>query len=112
MKKIEFVLELQGDAPKVLWSPFENPVTVHENNQGSIALTVATKMRPHTRQIVIKYHHFQSFVTNGDVEMQHIETTEEITDIVMKKLYSELFEYLCYKLNGWSVGGIILHEGF
>ena len=32
--EIDFVLELQGDTPKVLFRFFENPVTFHEYNQG------------------------------------------------------------------------------
>ena len=80
---------------------FENPVTVHEDNQGSIALTVTPKIRPCTKHIAIKYHHLQSFVANGDVEIEHIDTKEQITAIVMKPLDSELFGYIQYKLNGW-----------
>ena len=34
MNEIDFVLELQGDTPKVLFRFFENPVTFHEYNQG------------------------------------------------------------------------------
>ena len=30
MKDILFVIKLQRDTPKVLWSIFEKPVTVHE----------------------------------------------------------------------------------
>ena len=67
MKDIEFVIEIQGDDPEVLFSLFENPVTVHKDNQGEITLVVAPKMRPCTKNITIKYHHFQSFITNGDV---------------------------------------------
>ena len=52
------------------------------------------------KHIVIKYHHFQSFVANGDVEIKHVDTKEYIADIFMKPLDSELFGYLRYKLNG------------
>ena len=71
MKEIEFLLKLQGDTPAVLCSLFENPVTqvtVYEDNQGVIALAVSLQMRPRTKHNTIKYHHFQSFVANGDVK--------------------------------------------
>ena len=76
MKDIEFILKLQGDTPEGLCSTFENPVTVHRDKQGAIKLIVAPKMRPRTKQIAIKYHHFWSFVANGDAEIQNIDTKE------------------------------------
>ena len=78
----------------MLCSLFENPVTVHEDNQGLIALAVATQMRPGMKHITINYHHFKSFVATGDVEIQRIDTKEKITD-------TELFRYLRYKLKRW-----------
>ena len=51
-------------------------------------------MRPHTKYIMIKDHKFWSFVANSDVETQHIDTKEQIADILMKPLDSELFRYL------------------
>ena len=67
MKEIEFVLELQGDTPKVLFSIFENTVKVQEHNQGATALAVAPQMRPCAKHIEIKYYHLQSFVLNYDI---------------------------------------------
>ena len=85
MKEIEFVLKLQGDTPAVLCSIFENKVTVYEDNQGAIEFTVSMKIRrPHTNHITIKYHQFQSFVANGEVEIKHVDTKEQIADIFYK----------------------------
>ena len=67
MKENEFLLKLQVDTPTVLFNIFKIPVTVYEDNQGAIALAVSPQMRPCTKHIKIKYHHFQSFVTNGDI---------------------------------------------
>ena len=94
MKEIEFVLKLQGDNLALLCSLFEKPVTFHEDNQGVIALIVDPQMQPHTKHSAIKYNRFWSFITNGDVEIQHIDTKEKIMDIFMKPLYSEIFVYL------------------
>ena len=94
MKYIYFVLKLQKDTPTVLCSIFENPVTVQNENQGSIALAVYRQMRPRTKHILIKYHHFWSFAKNFDVYIKHIDTKEQITYIFTKPLDSELFGYL------------------
>ena len=82
-------------------SLFENLVTVQENNQGVITVTVAPQMQPRTKHTAINCHHFRRFVANVDVEIQHIDTKEHITDIFTKPLYYELFGYLRYKFNGW-----------
>ena len=73
---------------------FWKTVTVHEYNKGDIALTVASKMWPSTNHAVIKYHHFQSFVENGDVKIEHVDTKDQVADIFTKPLDFELFGYL------------------
>ena len=83
MKEIEFVLNFQGDTPAGLCSLVKNTVTFNKYSQGEI-----------------KYHHFRSFVMNDDVEIQHINTKEHITDIFTKPLDDELFGYLRYNING------------
>ena len=103
MKEIEFVLKLQGENLTLLCSIFEKPVTtvtVYEENQGVIALAVSPQMRPRTKHIYIKYHHFLSLFANGDIKIKHVDTKEQITDIFMKPLDSELFGYLRYKIDG------------
>ena len=61
MKEIDFVIKLQADTPTVLCSIFKNPVTVYEDNQEEIALAVSLKMRPRTKHIATRYHHFRIF---------------------------------------------------
>ena len=104
MKENEFELKIQGDAPTVLCSLFGKPVTpvtVYEDNQGAIALAVSPQMQPRTKHIAIKYHHFRSFVANGDVKIKHVNTKEQIADIFTEPLDSELFGYLRSKFNSW-----------
>ena len=81
-------------------SLFENPVTVYKDNQGAIAVAVSLQIRPHTKHIAIKYHHFWTFVKNGDVEIKYVDTKEYIADIFTKTLDSDLLGYLRYKCNG------------
>ena len=69
IKEIEFIIELQGENQKVLWSIFEYLITVREDNQGAVTLAVPLQIRPYTKHITTKYHHFRIFVANGDVEI-------------------------------------------
>ena len=74
LKEIEFILKLKGHNTVVLCSLFEKPVTFYKDNQGEISLTVSMQIRPRTKHIEIKYHHFQSFIANGDVEIKYVYT--------------------------------------
>ena len=78
--------ELQRDNLKALCSIFKETVTVHWYNQGVIALAVATQMRPHINHTVIKYHHFHSFTTNGDVK--NMLTPRNILQILIQRHYT------------------------
>ena len=103
MKEIEFVLKLQGDALTVLCIIFEKlvmHVTVYGDNQGSVALAISLQMKPLTNHIAIKYHHFRSFVANGDIKIKHVNTKEKITDIFTKPLDYDSFGYIRYQRNG------------
>ena len=73
---------------------------VYEDNQGAIVLAISPQMQSCKKHIAIKYHHFQSFVANGDVNIKNVDTKEKITDIFMKLLDSELFGYIRYNLSG------------
>ena len=84
-KDIEFLLKLQGDTPTILCSLFEKPVTVHEDNQGMTALTFSPQIQPRMKHIAIKYHHFRSFVANGDVDIKHVDTKEQIADFLRSR---------------------------
>ena len=82
-------------------SLFGNPVTVHKDDLGAVAITFALQMRLRTKHIAVNYHHFRSFIANGDIDIQNIYTKEQIADIFTKPLDSELFGYLLYNINGW-----------
>ena len=63
----------------------------HGDNQGSIALAVAPKMRPRNKHIAIKYHYFRIFITKGEIVIENIDTMENIIDIFTKYLDPKLF---------------------
>ena len=72
-------------------SIFEKLVTVYEDNQGEIALVVSPQIQPRTKHITITYHHFRIFFVNGDVEIWHVDTKEQIADIFTKPLDSDIY---------------------
>ena len=74
---------------------------VFEDNKGAEELANVPKMRPRTKHIAVKYHHFRSHVANGTIKVLRIGTKEQIADIFTKALPRETFLILRKQLLGW-----------
>ena len=74
---------------------------VFKDNTGALALATVPKVRPRTKHIAIKYHHFREHVANKKISIHAIDTKEQIADQFTKALQQGVFEYLRYKLLGW-----------
>jgi hypothetical protein len=75
--------------------------TVFEDNAGAIELAKVPKMRPRTKHINPKYHHFRKYVHEGDITVQYVPTTEQWADIFTKNLGNELFLKFRKNIMGW-----------
>jgi hypothetical protein len=74
---------------------------VFEDNTGAVELANVPKMRPRTKHINSKYHHFRKHVFDGTIKVQHIRTEEQQADILTKNLGVELFEKFRKQILGW-----------
>ena len=61
----------------------------------------APKMRPRTKHVAIKYHHFRTCIERGDAQLEKIDATEQEADFLTKPLVQQLFSYLRKKVMGW-----------
>jgi transposase len=59
------------------------------------------KMRPLTKHINIKYHHFCEAVREGKIKLEKIHTTQQQADILTKPLEETAFEHIRKLLIGW-----------
>jgi hypothetical protein len=75
--------------------------TVFEDNKGCVDLIAAPTMRPRTRHIAIKYHHFREHVRSGHIKIKWISTDDQLADIFTKPLPLQKFTTLRTKLLGW-----------
>jgi hypothetical protein len=73
----------------------------YEDNVGAIEMARLPKMRPRTKHLNAKYHHFREAVLQGLIEVIYVNTKEQIADILTKPLIIVLFEYLRKLLMGW-----------
>jgi hypothetical protein len=98
---IEFIKELTTAGIKFNIGVPVTKCTVFEDNNGALEMAQTPKMRPRTKHINIKYHHFRSAVQRGDIEIEKIHTSEQEADIFTKPLDEKTFIYLRHKFMGW-----------
>jgi len=75
--------------------------TVFEDNSGCVELANVPKMRPRTRHINLKYHHFREFVANKIIAIKKVDGDDQLADILTKPLADDKFAYLRRGLLGW-----------
>jgi hypothetical protein len=78
--------EMQEQGVDVLKTNHVVYCKLFEDNAGAIHLAKAPKMRPRTRHINQKYHHFREWVKKGSIEILPIDTTEQPADLLTKPL--------------------------
>ena len=72
-----------------------------EDNAGAIHLAKVPKMRPRTRHINQKYHHFREWVKSGLIKILPIDTKEQPADLMTKPLDLALFVKHRFRIMGW-----------
>jgi hypothetical protein len=74
---------------------------VFEDNSGAVELANVPKLRPRTKHINTKYHHFRKYVFDGTIRVQHVRTTEQWEDVFTKNLGVEFFTKFRKAIMGW-----------
>ena len=59
---------------------------VFEDNSGAIEIAKVPKMRPRTKHINIKYHHFRDYVERGEITVHPLDTKDQPADMLTKPL--------------------------
>jgi hypothetical protein len=62
-----------------------------EDNSGAQELVTAPKMRPRTKHINVKYHHFRSYVERKLISIKKAASEHQLADSLTKLLAKELF---------------------
>jgi hypothetical protein len=83
------------------------PVTrcrVFEDNSGAVELATSVKspkMRPRTKHINTKYHHFRQQLQEGQIVIKAIGTEDMLADILTKVVNEETLLRLRPRIMGW-----------
>ena len=72
-----------------------------EDNSGAVEMAKVHKIRPRTKHINIKLHHFRSYVEKGEIKIHPIPSGDQLADYLTKPLAQEVFERLRKLVMGW-----------
>jgi hypothetical protein len=78
---------IETDPPAVRCKAFED-------NSGALQLAQLPKMRPRTKHINVKYHHFREAVEQKRVHIVHVPSEDQLGDLLTKNLPRDLFTRL------------------
>ena len=77
---------------------------VFEDNSGVLTMATVHKLRPRTKHINIKFHHFRSYVDSGEVSIHSIASEDNYSDMLTKGQPIELLQKHRSFILGWDVG--------
>ena len=95
LRELQRAISFEPTTPKI-------HCMIHEDNKGCIDLVWTPKMRPRTKHIALKYHHFRKHVKDGTISVTYLETSRQVADIFTKPLADSQFATLQSLLMGWS----------
>lgn len=75
--------------------------TIFEDNEGAKIMATLPKLRPRTKHINVRMHHFRGAVASGLIRVESIDTSDQLADIATKPLAKDLFTRLRRKIMGW-----------
>ena len=75
--------------------------TVFEDNSGALELAMVPKMRPRTKHINNKYHHFREHVRTKKISVLAVDSADQVADYLTKPLSRDMFQKHRMALQGW-----------
>ncbi len=78
----------------------KEPTIIHQDNQGSIAISKNAVVSRRTKHIDIKYHYVREMVETGEVTMDYIPTEKMLADCLTKAVNKNILDYAKSKILG------------
>lgn len=70
-----------------------------EDNEAAICMAKESRQHSRAKHIDIKYHFVREHVTNGRLRIQHVDTKDQLADIMTKPLSQHIFTNLRQRLG-------------
>ncbi|KAL5730657.1 hypothetical protein ACHQM5_003455 [Ranunculus cassubicifolius] len=79
----------------------EAPTTIHCDNKSAIAMTKNPAFHSRSKHIEIKHHFIRDYVNKREIQLEYVNTNEQLADIFTKAVSTEKFNYFreCLKIT-------------
>ena len=105
LREVTYLIELTKELKAAGFNFIDSPPIIKckafEDNNGALEMATVHKLRPRTKHINIKYHHFRSYVNDGTITLHKIASADQLADMFTKPLAVELFRKLRKGIMGW-----------
>lgn len=98
---MELIRELKSKGVAIIRDHPQIHCKLFEDNSGAIELAKVPKMRPRTKHINVKYHHFREYVENNEISINKIDTLDQPADILTKPVNEVLLKKHRLTIMGW-----------
>ena len=98
---IELLKEMKRNGFKVDSANPKVHFSVFEDNTGALEIARTHKYRPRTKHLNIRLHHFRDYVTQGEITIHHIDTTEQPADFLTKAVNKKTLKRHRKTVMGW-----------
>jgi hypothetical protein len=106
LREVIHMMQLVTEAAQLDWKVFAGIPTVHckvfEDNSGALEMARLPKMRPRTKHIGVRMHHFREHVRRGDISINKIPTKFQLGDIETKPQPEDLYVSQRESLMQWD----------
>jgi hypothetical protein len=106
LREVIHMMQIVEEAKRMDWKVFGGIPTVHckafEDNSGALEMARIPKMRPRTKHLCVRLHHFREHVRNGSISINKIPTQYQLGDIATKPQPEALFVSQRESLMQWE----------
>jgi hypothetical protein len=100
------LMQVVEEAKILGWEIFMGKPTVHctvfEDNSGALEMARLPKMRPRTKHLCVRLHHFRERVRNGSISIQHVPSEKQLADMLTKPQPEALFALQRESVLNWK----------
>jgi Reverse transcriptase (RNA-dependent DNA polymerase) len=106
LREVIHLMQVVSEAKVLGWKTFTGIPTVHckvyEDNSGALEMARLPKMRPRTKHLNVRMHHFRDHVRRGDISLEKVASEDQLADILTKPQPESLFVAQRETLMQWN----------
>ena len=114
MRDVIHLMQLVKDIEQTGLAVTKEPPKVHckvfEDNSRALEMVRLPKMRPRTRHMAVRLHHFRDYVRNGEVTIHKVPPRYQLGDLLTKPQPRDLFESQRESVLQWQSEGQTIEQ--